>query len=106
MGDAAVVVATKSHHEGIAKRLSAQGLDTAKAIRQGRYVLLDAGETLPRLMANGSVDEARFTELIGGALTRVRNAAHCKESCIAVFGSPFALLWVEGKPTEGISGGQ
>src|SRR5216683_7598890 len=30
MGDVAVVVATKAHHEGLAKRLSAQGLDTAK----------------------------------------------------------------------------
>src|SRR5258708_18344981 len=86
MGDAAVVVATKSHHEGLAKRLSAQGLDTAKAIRQGRYVFLDAGETLPRFMANGSVDEARFIELIGGAFTRVRNAADRKDFCIAGFG--------------------
>jgi len=102
MGDAAVVVATKAHHEGLAKRLSAQGLDTAKAIRQGRYVLLDAGETLPRFMANGSVDEARFIDLIGGALTRVRNAADRKDSCIAVFGELVALLWAEGKPQEAI----
>src|ERR1700738_5129270 len=60
MGDAAVVVATKAHHEGLAKRLSAQGLDTASAIRQGRYLVLDAAETLPKFMVNGSVDEARF----------------------------------------------
>src|SRR5258708_32055177 len=104
MGDAAVVVATKSHHEGIAKRLSAQGLDTAKAIRQGRYVLLDAGETLPRLMANGSVDEARFTELIGGSFTRVRKAANGKDSCIAVFREIVALLWAGGKPQEAVRG--
>jgi PAS domain S-box-containing protein len=102
MGDAAVVVATKAHHKGLAKRLSAQGLDTAKAIRQGRYVVLDAGETLPKFMVNGSVDEARFVEVIGGALTRVRSATEHKDSRIAVFGELVALLWADGKPQEAI----
>jgi PAS domain S-box-containing protein len=102
MGDAAVVVATKAHHEGLAKRLSAQGLDTAKAMRQGRYVLLDAGEILPRFMVNGAVDEARFIDLIGGALKGVQNAVDHKDSRIAIFGELVALLWAEGKPQEAI----
>ena len=102
MGDAAVVVATKAHHEGLARRLSNQGLDTAKAIRQGRYIVLDAGETLPKFMVNGSVDEARFIELIGGVLASVRNAVNHKDSRIAVFGELVALLWAEGKPEEAI----
>src|SRR3981081_322152 len=102
MGDAAVVVATKAHHEGLARRLSNQGLDTAKAIRQGRYIVLDAGETLPKFMVNGSVDEARFIELIGGVLASVRNAVNHKDSRIAVFGELVALLWAGGKPEEAI----
>ena len=102
MGDAAVVVATKAHHEGLARRLSNQGLDTAKAIRQGRYIVLDAGETLPKFMVNGSVDEARFIEVIGGVLASVRNAVNHKDSRIAVFGELVALLWAEGKPEEAI----
>ncbi len=79
-----------------------KGWIRAKAIRQGRYVLLDAGEMLPRFMVNGSVDEARFIDLIGGALTGVRNAANRKDSRIAVFGELVALLWAEGKPQEAI----
>jgi PAS domain S-box-containing protein len=102
MGDAAVVVATKAHHEELSKRLSAQGLDTAEAARQGRYVLLDASETLPKFMVNGSVDEARFIDLIGATLTGVRNAIDRKNSNIAVFGELVALLWAEGKPQEAI----
>jgi PAS domain S-box-containing protein len=101
MGDAAVVVATKAHHEGLARRLSNQGLDTAKAIRQGRYLVLDAAETLPKFMVNGSVDEARFIEVIGGALVGVRNVDR-KDSRIAVFGELVALLWAGGKPEEAI----
>jgi PAS domain S-box-containing protein len=45
-GDSAVVVATKAHHEGLARRLQACGLDAARAIRENRYILLDAEEAL------------------------------------------------------------
>src|ERR1700687_2615953 len=41
-GDAAVVIATKSHRIELERRLSAHGLDTDKAAMQGRYVILDA----------------------------------------------------------------
>src|ERR1700674_4582017 len=102
VGDAAVVIATKAHQDGLAHRLKARGVDTAKAISQGRYVLLDAHETLPRFMVNDSVDETRFTNIMGDVLTRVRNAADDKDSRVAVFGELVALLWAEGKPLEAL----
>src|SRR5580693_10741229 len=46
VGDGAVVVATASHLRDLTKLLSARGLDTDKATAQGRYLALDAGETL------------------------------------------------------------
>jgi PAS domain S-box-containing protein len=102
VGDGAVVIATKAHHEGLAQRLKARGVDTAKAISRGRYVLLDASEILPGFMVNDSVDETRFTNAIGDVLTRVRNAADDKESRVAVFGELVALLWADGKPLEAL----
>src|SRR5712692_50999 len=102
VGDAAVIIATKAHHEGLAQRLNARGMDTGKAIRQGRYVLLDARETVSKIMIDGLVDEARFADAIGGVLTRVRNAAYGRDCRIAVFGELVALLWAEGKPQEAI----
>jgi PAS domain S-box-containing protein len=102
IGDAAVVIATKAHHEGLAQRLRERGIDTTKAISQGRYVLLDARETLSKLKVEGLVDEARVHDVIGGTLARVRNAAEGKESRVAVFGEMVALLWAEGKPQEAI----
>lgn len=102
MGDTGVVIATKAHHEGLAARLKARGLDTAKAISDGRYLLMNAEETLPLIMRNGQVDEASFTETIGGLLTRASAATDCKESRIAVFGELVALLWAQGKPQEAI----
>ena len=102
VGDGAVVIATQAHQDGLAQRLKARGVDTAKAISQGRYVLLDAHETLPRFMVNDSVDETRFINTIGDVLTRVRNAADDKDSRVAVFGELVALLWADGKPLEAL----
>jgi PAS domain S-box-containing protein len=102
VGDAAVVIATRSHQRELEKRLSARGLDTVKAKRQGRYSTLDAAQTLPRFMENGTVDEARFKTIIGGLLTQARNAVAGKQCRIAAFGELVALLWAEGKPQEAI----
>jgi PAS domain S-box-containing protein len=102
VGDGAVVIATKAHQDGLAQRLKARGVDTAKAISQGRYVLLDANETLPGIMANGSVDETRFINTISDVLRRVCNAADDKDSRVAVFGELVALLWADGKPLEAL----
>ena len=65
-GHAAVVIATASHRGQLERRLSALGLAPTKASSQGRYVKLDANETLAQLLVRGSIDEIRFNEIIGG----------------------------------------
>ncbi len=102
VGDAAIVFVTNVHHEGLAQRLRALGMHTAKAVSQGRYVLLDAHETLSRFLVGGLIDETRFSEIIGGVLTRARNAAGGKDSGVAVFGEMVALLWADGRPQEAL----
>ena len=102
VGNGAVVIATQAHQDGLAQRLKARGVDTAMAISQGRCVLLDANETLPRFMVNGSVDETRFMNTIGDILTQVRNAADDKDFPIAIFGELVALLWADGKSLEAL----
>jgi len=101
VGEAAVVVATASHRGELERRLSARGLDTIKATMQGRYLTLDAGETLSRCLVNGAVDETRFYELIGRVLAQARNAIK-PDRRVAVFGELVALLWADGKPQEAI----
>src|SRR5216117_217062 len=82
VGDAAVVLATASHRGELERRLSARGLDIAKASLQGRYVAVDAKETLTRLMVDGSIDETRFNDIIGGVLKRARTAIHGKTAAL------------------------
>ena len=102
VGDAAVVIATAAHRIALERRLSEVGLDTAKSALQGRYVTLDANETLPRFMVNGAVDEDRFLNIIGGVLRRLRDVVHGDACRIAAFGELVALLWAQGKPQEAI----
>src|SRR3978361_746353 len=49
-GAAAIVVATKAHRDGLESRLQARGLNTSKSIRQARYIVIDAAETLNKFM--------------------------------------------------------
>ena len=102
VGDAAVVIATKAHRADLERRLSANGVDKAKATIQGRYVVLDAVETLPKLMVEGLVDDDRFRQTVGGALTQAESSVLHKQGRVAIFGELVALLWSGGKPSEAI----
>ncbi len=101
-GEAAVVISTKEHRDGMAKRLQMWGLDTARAVAQGRYAALDAAETLSRIMLDGWPDAARFTEVVGGVLARAATAAGGEHRRVAAFGEMVALLWAEAKPQAAI----
>jgi signal transduction histidine kinase len=95
-GDAAIVIATKEHRDGLAQRLQALGFDTSKAFEQARYVPLDAAETLEKFMLAGRPDAALFAEIIGGVLGQAAAAAVGKIPRVAAFGEMVALLWAQG----------
>ncbi len=63
-GNAAIVVATESHRDSLLPRLQAYGLDIATAIEQGRYVALDAADTLSTFMLNGMPDLSSILETL------------------------------------------
>jgi signal transduction histidine kinase len=98
-GNAAVVIATKAHRDGLAIRLQSRGFDTSKAIEQRRYVAIDASETLAKFMVNGSPDADLFTQTIGNVLEQAAAAAAREQSPhISAFGEMVALLWAKGNP--------
>ncbi|MFZ0884362.1 MAG: MEDS domain-containing protein, partial [Candidatus Acidiferrales bacterium] len=59
-GDAAIVIATPAHREGLAQRLSQRGLDISRLASEGRFVALDAAETLSKITTYGFPDRSRF----------------------------------------------
>jgi signal transduction histidine kinase/ActR/RegA family two-component response regulator len=91
-GDGAVVVATKAHRDGLDELLRVNGLDVTNAIASGKYVSLDAAETLSKFMVDGFPEAGRFNEVMGGVLTSVTDG----RSRVRAFGEMVALLWAEG----------
>ncbi len=96
-GDASIVIATKTHRAGLTQRLQTCGLDTALAVQQGRFITLDAAETLSLFMVDGWPDGKQFHEVIGKVIRQARMASRGSQPRIAAFGEMVALLWLEGK---------
>lgn len=99
-GCSAVVVATREHRFDTAESLREKGIDVTHAIEQGRYVALDASETLDEFLVNGTLDPERFENVVGEVIS---TAAACaasegggKAAKVAVFGEMVALLLQRG----------
>ena len=90
-GEAAIVVATPAHREGLAERLQALGLDVIAARRSGQYVELDAAAMLATFMVNGIPEPERFNEVFGGIIAQAAAGWHG----VRVFGEMVALLWAQ-----------
>jgi len=85
-GRLGIVIATKAHRDELNRRLQALGLDTARSAKQGRFVMLDADETLSKFMVDGWPDEAMFSEVIGSVIQRVTSAVKGAQPRVAAFG--------------------
>jgi signal transduction histidine kinase len=94
-GDSAVVIASKVHRDALAQRLQSRGFDTATAVEQGRYIALDASETLAKFMRDGWPDAGLFTSVIGSVLEQTA-AVGGNTGRVAAFGEMVALLWAQG----------
>ncbi|MGO9541519.1 MAG: MEDS domain-containing protein [Terriglobales bacterium] len=101
-GDAVVVVATKSHRDAVFHRLVANGLDLAATINQGRYISLDAGDTLSTFMVSNSPDPVRFREAARALIMAAKRAARGRHPHVAACGECAPLLWQQGNPDAAI----
>lgn len=96
-GDSAIAIATKEHLEGLCERLRAGGLDIARVKSEGRFLCLDAAETLEQFMVRGKPDASRFHQVIGNTISQLVSASKSETRGVAAFGEMVALLWAEGK---------
>jgi signal transduction histidine kinase/ActR/RegA family two-component response regulator len=91
-GEGAVVVATKEHRNGLDELMQANGLDVVNAKACGRYVSLDAAETLSKFMVDGAPERERFNKAIGDVILNLTDG----RSGVRAFGEMVGLLWAEG----------
>jgi PAS domain S-box-containing protein len=96
-GNAAIVVATQAHRDALEHRLMARGVSTYKASQQGRYIALDASETLSKIMLDGMPDATLFDLTIGGIVCGAKSFLKNGHPEIAIFGEMVALLSAQGK---------
>jgi len=101
-GNAAIVLATKSHRESLLQRLKAEGVDTDGALQEGTYISLNAADALSTIMVNDMPDPVRFLGGIGGSIEAAANAAKSERPQVVVFGEAVALLQAEGKADAAI----
>jgi DNA-binding NarL/FixJ family response regulator len=101
-GDTAIVVATDSHRETLALRLTTKGLDVDAVTQQGTYISLDAADTVSTLMVKDMPDPARVFEVVGGILAAAAKAAKRKNCRVVACGECSPLLWAQGKPDAAI----
>ena len=99
-GEACLIIATAPHQAQIAEQLAARGFDLSALSGRGRYVTLDAAETLSRFMVDGWPDEKRFVEVVGATVTQAVAAGQVPH--VHAFGEMVALLCAEGRPEAAI----
>jgi DNA-binding NarL/FixJ family response regulator len=95
-GNGAVVVATSAHQESLIQSLEAGGADVAAALKQGRYIALDAADTLSSCMANGMFDSVRFLQSFENLILKISSAVQGKHPRVVFFGECVDLLWKQG----------
>jgi DNA-binding NarL/FixJ family response regulator len=101
-GDAAIVVATGSHLNGLVPRLKIQGVDVDAAMQQGTYIQLDVAKTLSTFMVNDMPDSARLFEVVGGLIQAAAKATKRENCRVVACGECAPLLWAEGKADAAI----
>jgi hypothetical protein len=94
--ESAIVVASKKHRHGLTERLQLRGVDVRGAIKQGRYIVLDALMMLEKFISGGLPDKRKFETIFAPAIESAQTASGTGQGRVAVFGEMVALLWAEG----------
>jgi PAS domain S-box-containing protein len=90
-GQAGIVIATQPHLDDLERRLQ------ERSYLSGRYIVMDAAETLSKFMVDGWPDERLFAEVIGEVVQRAARDGDRNVRHVRAFGEMVSLLWAEGK---------
>ncbi len=92
-----IVIATGSHADAIEASLNQGGIDLDAVRASGRYIELDAAETLAQISDERHVDSARFHDIVGGLVELAGRFGR-----VRAFGEMVALLWESGQVSTAI----
>lgn len=93
-GEAAAVIATRSHVGEFRRELRDRGVDAERLEDEGRLAVLDARSTLDRFMRHGMPDETLFRQTVGAVLSELSAKSPPN---IRAYGEMVSVLWSEGR---------
>jgi PAS domain S-box-containing protein len=93
-GEPAIMIATREHRDAVLALLREQGIDVERERRDGRFVALDARETLATFMDGDLPERSRFEATIGPAIEGLLRASG--RSVVRAYGEMVDVLWKEG----------
>ena len=99
---AVIVVASESHRDSLLPRLRTYGLNIGALIEQGRYISLDAAETVSTFMVNDLPDPGKFLRVTGDLIAEAVKAVKVEPARVAACGECAPLLWAQGKAEAAI----
>jgi hypothetical protein len=91
-GDLLLIIATEPHRRAFAYELAAAGVNIALARLEGRFVELDAAETLAHLLNGGRIDPGAFQRVVGEVVERATESGRH----VIAYGEMVELLWDSG----------
>ena len=95
-GNAVIVVATEPHRNSLFASLLAHGWDIASISEQGRYISLDATNTVSAIASDGVFDPSGYLELFARQIVTAAVAAKSSPPRVAIFGECVDLLCAQG----------
>lgn len=95
-GNAVLIVATEVHREQLSRTLHQNWTNWAAARDEGRFLMVDARETLERFMVNGHPDRKRFVAVVSDLVRNCRFTSLSANRGLTVFGEMVAVLWEDG----------
>lgn len=96
LGDTAVIIAERAHHEAFEREFAAAGVDVVDLVNRGQIVQRDADEILAAIMRGGAPDRARFEQVIGSLVGAASERPR-------IYGELVARLWRAGETSAAIA---
>jgi hypothetical protein len=101
-GNSVLIVASPEHRKQLTDSLHLNWTNWAAAREEGRFLLVDARETLDHFMVDGWPNQKRFTEAVSGLVRNCRFTSLSANRGLTVFGEMVSILWNEGNKKAAI----
>jgi CheY-like chemotaxis protein len=92
-GKSVIVCATPPHVAAVHQSMQAHDIDVQQLEKVGRFITLDAADTLLKFMNSDLPDQRKFESLLGPVIRHAEAAAVAKNGRVTIIGEMVALLW-------------